>query len=527
MSTKQYPLYLVKDKGKKGIFRLLFSRMGIIILLLLVQVLFFLALFSWFSELNSWIYSISLLASIVIVFYITNTTMNYSAKITWLIFILAIPVFGSLFYAYTQSNLGHRRLTKRVTTLIEESQDMLIQDPKTLETIRQKDAGLNNLAHYLRHNGNYPIYSGSRTTYYPSGETKFEAMIEELEKAQDFIFLEYFIIEEGQMWGTILEILARKAKEGVDVRVHYDGTCAFSKVPFDYDKKVQELGIKCKIFAPISPFVSTHYNYRDHRKILVIDGKVAFNGGVNLADEYININSPFGQWKDAAIKIEGDAVASFTLMFLQLWHIDETNEIDKLDYDRFLAASQPIANPDGYIIPYGDEPLDDDKVGEMVYIDILNRATQYVDIMTPYLILDGELETAILFAAKRGVKVRLIMPGIPDKKVPYYLAKSYFNHFIKAGVEVYLYTPGFVHSKIFLSDDKIGVVGTINLDYRSLYHHFECATLLYQTESLKDITKDFEQTIPLCEKVSIESNNQRPFIEKLTGWLGKILAPLM
>lgn len=516
-------LSLVKKSGKKSIFKMIFSRLGIIGLLLVLQALFFIGLFSWFSELTPIFYPISLIFSYIIVIYIVNNRMNYSAKITWLIVIMAVPIFGALFYAYTLSNLGHRVLARRVESIIEESEEKLVQDPETLHLLEATDEGTTNLSHYLSINGNYPVYNKTKTTYFPTGESKYLALLDALEAAEKFIFLEYFIIEEGQMWGSILEVLARKAQEGLDVRVMYDGTCAFSKVPFDYDRKISELGIKCKIFAPITPFFSTHYNYRDHRKIVVIDGKVAFNGGVNLADEYINVTSPFGHWKDAAIKLEGDAVTSFTLMFLQMWHIDE----DKADFDRFLISNPIEEVNDGFVIPYSDVPLDDDKVGKMVYIDILNRARRYVHIMTPYLILDGEMETAIRFAAKRGVKVRIIMPGIPDKKIPYALAKSFYDQLLKAGVEIYEYTPGFVHSKVFVSDDEIGVVGTINLDYRSLYHHFECATLLYQTSSLVDIEADFQATLKDCHQVTIESNQDRPFHVKLTGWVVRIFATLM
>ncbi|HFI0462961.1 TPA: cardiolipin synthase [Streptococcus suis] len=524
MSKFSHPaLYLAKDRGKRSMFKILFSRIGIISLLLLLQILFFIGLFTWFTELTPIFYPISLFFSYVMVIYLVNNRMNYSAKITWLIVIMAVPIFGALFYAYTLSNVGHRKLAKKVNQVIEDTQDKLVQDPAALRLLETLDEGTTNLSHYLRINGNYPVYNQTATTYYPSGETKYQALLEALEAAQDFIFLEYFIIQEGQMWGSILEILARKASQGLDVRVLYDGTNAFTKVPFDYDKKIQALGIKCKIFAPITPFLSTHYNYRDHRKIVVIDGKVAFNGGVNLADEYININSPFGHWKDAAIKLEGDAVASFTLMFLQLWHIDEKDE----DMDRFIQKSHPALLEDGFVIPFADEPLDDDKVGKMVYIDILNRARRYVYIMTPYLILDGEMETAIRFAAKRGVKVRIIMPGIPDKKIPFALAKSFYVNLLRAGVEIYEYQPGFVHSKVFLSDDEIGVVGTINLDYRSLYHHFECATLLYRTSSLVDIHQDFQATLAACQKISLSSNQDRPLLQKLVGWVMRIFATLM
>ncbi|MBR7926978.1 cardiolipin synthase [Aerococcaceae bacterium zg-ZUI334] len=522
-SKSSRALYLVKDKGRKGIFRMLFSRIGIMLLLIFLQILFFIAAFSWFSDLSPHIYGLSILFSYVIGLYIVNNQMNYTAKLTWLAVITAFPIFGAALYAYTQSNIGHRLLVKRINQLIAKTEYLLVQQPNVMESLKQENDGVASLARYLRLNGNYPVYNQSQTTYFASGEEKFEAMLKELEKAEKFIFLEYFIIQEGEMWGRILDVLARKAKAGVEVRVMYDGTCAFTKVPIDYEERIRALGIQCKTFAPITPFLSTHYNYRDHRKILVIDGHTAFNGGVNLADEYININSPFGHWKDTAIMVKGDAVKSYTLMFLQLWSINEP----ELNFEPYLVSYPCEQEEQGYLIPYADEPLDNDKVGESVYIDILNRATDYVYIMTPYLILDGELENALTFAAKRGVDVKIILPGIPDKKIPYAIAKTHYASLLNAGIDIYEYTPGFMHAKMFISDDTTAVVGTINLDYRSLYHHFECGTYLYKVPCIKDIKRDFDQTIQQSELILYDKLRKISFTQKMTGWLLKIFAPLM
>lgn len=304
----------------------------------------------------------------------------------------------------------------------------------------------------------------------------------------------------------------------------YDGTCEFSTLPHDYPKRLKALGIKCKTFAPVTPFISTHYNYRDHRKILVIDGHTAFNGGVNLADEYINHIVKFGHWKDTAVMIKGEAVKNFTLMFLQMWNIDERVP----EFDSFLTASVSAKkNTSGYVVPYGDCPLDDDKVGERVYMDILNRAKKYVHIMSPYLILDGEMEAALKFAAERGVEVKLILPGIPDKQIPYALAKTHYASLLGSGVEIYEYTPGFVHAKVFVSDDKEAVVGTINLDYRSLYHHFECATYMYGVDCIPEIETDFQSTVAQCRAVTPVTIRHEKLMLKLTGFIMKVLAPLM
>ncbi|MBS4455830.1 cardiolipin synthase [Tuanshanicoccus lijuaniae] len=524
MKTKRSrALYLVKDKGRQSIFKMLFSRIGIMVLLIFLQVLFFIGVFSWFSDLSPQLYGLSVIFSYLIGLYIVNNQMNYTAKLTWLAVIIAVPIFGAALYAYTQSNIGHRLLVKRINLLIARTEHLLFQQPEVIESLKQEDEGVASLARYLQLNGNYPVYNQSETIYFPSGKDKLDTLLYELEKAEKFIFLEYFIIQEGEMWGRVLDVLARKANEGVEVRIMYDGTCAFTKVPIDYEDRIRALGIQCKTFAPITPFLSTHYNYRDHRKILVIDGHTAFNGGINFADEYININSSFGHWKDTAVMIKGDAVKSYTLMFLQLWSINEP----EFNFEPYLVSYPSQKKKQGFVIPYADEPLDDDKVGESVYIDILNRATDYVYIMTPYLILDGEMENALKFAAKRGIDVKIILPGIPDKKVPYAIAKTHYDSLLSAGVDIYEYTPGFIHAKMFISDDTTAVVGTINLDYRSLYHHFECATYLYKVPCIRDIKQDFEETIRQSELILYNHLRKIPLKERITGWLLKIFAPLM
>ena len=511
-------------KGQKGIIHAIFSRMGIILLLLVFQTLILLNIFEVFESFLPHIFGGTAAFIVVMTLYLLNTNMDPTAKITWLAIIMFMPIFGILLFLYTQNNPGNKMLKKRLNTLISRTKESIPQSEKVMEKLRSENASVAALAHYMHRSGCFPVYDRTSVTYFPLGEKKWEEMLRQLEEARHFIFLEYFIIDEGMMWGKVLEILARKVKEGVDVRVMYDGTCEFSTLPHDYPKRLQELGIKCKMFSPVTPFVSTHYNYRDHRKILVIDGHTAFNGGVNLADEYINRIERFGHWKDTAVMLKGEAVKSFTLMFFQMWNIDEK----KSEFDQFLAypalAPQKTA---GYVIPYGDCPLDQDKVGERVYMDILNRAQKYVHIMSPYLILDGEMETALKFAAERGVEVILILPGIPDKTAPYALAKTHYASLVESGVQIYEYTPGFVHAKVFVSDDCEAVVGTINLDYRSLYHHFECATYMYEVDCIPEIEADYQSTLQKCRKVTSESIRKEKWTTKAAGFVLKVIAPLL
>ena len=522
--NEESPGLALLEKGQRGLAHMVFSRVGIIVLLLLFQLFLVFAAFYWLNAYLPHFVILTTMFSAFMGLYLLNTDTDPSAKITWLLVILLLPAVGAPLYCYTRSNLGTRILKKRLNYLVETTENSIPQNEAVLASLRKESPGSAALAHYMHRTGCFPVYDHTEVKYYPLGEDKWADLLLALEQAEHFIFLEYFIIDEGLMWGRVLEILARKASQGVDVRVMYDGTCEFSTLPHDYPKRLQALGIKCKMFAPMTPFVSTHYNYRDHRKIAVIDGHTAFTGGVNLADEYINRRPRFGHWKDTAIRLRGEAVPSFTLMFLQMWGVNEK----ELEIDRFLAyPTQAPAEARGYVLPYGDCPLDDDKVGERVYMDILNRAEHYVYIMSPYLILDGEMETALKFAAERGVDVRLVLPGIPDKKMPWALAKTHYSTLLASGVKIYEYSPGFVHAKVFVADDKEAVVGTINLDYRSLYHHFECAAFLYDTPCISDIRADMEATMAcsvLVEKDFME--HEKPGI-KLMGFLMKAIAPLL
>ncbi len=510
-------------KSKRGILRMVFSRAGMIALLVLVEMALTFALLLYTAEAWPPIFGGTMALSLCMAFYLLNIRMDPTAKITWLIVFTLLPVFGALFFLYTRSDLGHRALRRRTARAAARGVRDLPKNSSAADAFAQAAPRAAALATYLEKSGYYPVYQGTEVTYFPSGEEKFAAMLQELEKAESFIFLEYFIIAEGEMWGQVLEVLARRAAAGVTVRVMYDGTCEFTSLSRDYPARLQKLGIACRAFAPIKPFISTHYNYRDHRKILVVDGRVAFTGGVNLADEYINRLPRFGHWKDTAIMLRGDAVASFTRMFLDMWDLDRKEE----DIAPYLSPSLPVAGAGGFVLPYADCPLDQYKVGERVYIDMLSRAERCVKIMTPYLILDGEMENAILYAAERGVAVTLILPGIPDKKMPYVLARTYFPALLAAGVKLYEYTPGFLHAKVVAVDGKEAVVGTINLDYRSFYHHFECAAYLYDPPCMADIEADFAATLEKCSPITQDTVKKERLSVRLLGALAKAIAPLL
>lgn len=523
INNKTKVLHLL-NKSKRGFFRGIFSRTTVIAVLLILQLLFLLTSFVWLDQYRLILQALERILTIAVVLYLVNGEMDAISRVTWLILVMIFPLLGSLFLIYTKLDWGYQGLKLRLNTLIDQSAVYLPDNKDILEVLKGNTSSTYHLVQYFdRSRGDFPAYQDTKVIYFPSGETFFAELKKQLLRAEKYIFLEFFIIAEGRMWGEILSILEKKVQEGVEVRVLYDGMIEFSTLSFDYTKRLEKIGIKAKAFSPISPFISTYYNYRDHRKIVVVDGEVAFTGGVNLADEYINQLERFGHWKDTAVMLEGKAVDSFLVLFLQMWSITEK----ELIVEPYLGKHEKTFLANGYVIPYGDSPLDTDKVGENVYIDILNHAKEYVYIMTPYLILDSEMEHALRFAAERGVDVRIIMPGIPDKKIPYALAKTYYNSLMQSGVKIYEYEPGFVHAKIFISDDIKAVVGTINLDYRSLYHHFECATYLYKVDAIADIYKDYQNTLKVCRLVTPEMQKERPALQKLTGMVFKALAPLL
>ncbi len=384
-------------------------------------------MFFWARDLTPYYYVISSLFAAVMVLTVVNNSMDSTAKITWLFLLMFAPVFGASFYLYHKFNWGSRAAAKSFRNCIFLSRDKITQNPEVLESLSAESPENASLLQYLNRSGCFPVFNKTYCCYFPMGEDMFISMISELRLAKKFIFMEYFIIDEGTMWGAILELLVEKAKAGVEVRVMFDGMCEFSTLSPDYPERMEKEGIRCKMFAGMTPFLSTHYNNRDHRKILVIDGETAFTGGVNLADEYINQRVRFGKWKDTGIMLKGEAARSFTLMFLVMWNVRSKD----VSFGDYLNDPFPVyPESKGYVIPYADNPIDGDKVGEHVYMDILNRANRYVHIMTPYLILDGELETALKLCSARGVDVSIILPGIPDKRLPYILAKRHFEELL-------------------------------------------------------------------------------------------------
>lgn len=508
--------------------RLIFRKKVLISLLILLQ-LTFLFLMVWLTSSHLAYLNLILNAiSLFVVLYLVYRKGNASFKLIWIILILLFPIFGGIFYLLFTFQPATRQARKKLSEIDQALKPMLAQDPSVLQHLAAEYPDMIPSVHYLTATAGFPIYQKTSALYLTPGERKFEKLIEELEKAEHYIFLEYFIIAEGIMWQTILDILIRKAAQGVDVRLMYDDLGCFLLLPAHYDRQLADLGIRCVAFNPFRPVLSTIQNNRDHRKIVIIDGHTAFTGGINLADEYINAINRFGNWKDSAIMITGDAVWNLTTMFLQLWHISQGDGLSET-FEQYKPHRYYPAGfvDDGYVLPYGDSPMDNENVGEQVYLNIINHARYYVHIMTPYLIIDEIMMDALTSAAKRGIDVRIITPYHWDKYFVHMTSRSYYQELIAAGVRIFEYTPGFVHAKVFLSDDTTATVGTTNLDFRSLFLHFECGVLLQGNSTIRTIKDDFQKTLAVCQEISLLESEDKHFLIRLFRQVLRLFAPLM
>lgn len=507
------------------LFRILFSRTMITFILLLIQILVLFGVFYYLNPYREYFVVGFYIFSAILVVYMINLNSRPEFKLAWMIPLCVFPLFGVLLYLFVMINPGAIGLKKEMKKTRMATKQYLSEQPDITAQLESEEPHFADISYYLQHTGGFPTYRNTDAVYYPSGESVFVAIKEELEKAKDFIFIEFFIISEGIMWNSILDILKKKVKEGVEVRVMYDGTCTVACLPYSYPKRLRAMGIKAKMYAPIIPFLSTHQNNRDHRKNLIVDGKVGFTGGINLADEYINERNLYGHWKDTAIKVSGDAVRSMVALFLQMWNVSEPRPWNDEHY--LDVKHEKLATAEGYIVPYGDEPTNEEDIAEDIYRDILNKARKYVHIMTPYLIVDHEMLSALCFAAKRGVDVQLVLPHVPDKTIPFLIAKTYYQTLIKAGVKIYEYKPGFIHAKSFVCDGEKAVVGSINLDYRSLYHHFECAIYIYKHRVIHDVEADFQDTIRKSILITSEEYRKVNILQRIIGRIFKIFGSLM
>lgn len=468
-------------------------------------------------------YTISISLSIVTVLLIVSLHINPAYKIAWIIIILLFPYFGVALYLLLYRAKNNSRIAEQMTSIEKDIKNILPPSDVILALLKKDHPEAYRQAYYIKNTSHYPIYNQSNCAYYSPGEVAFSLILNELNSAENFIFLEYFIIESGLFWDSILEILIQKVNKGIDVRLIYDDVGSVFRLPRNYSQYLQSQGIKCERFHPIKPFDLSKLNNRDHRKILIIDGKIAFTGGINLADEYINVVEKHGNWKDSVLSVKGDAVWSFMVMFLSTW---SNLTKSKIEYDNYQIFPIPKEDSCGLIQPFCDTPMDNECVSEAVYLNLINLATKYIYITTPYLIISNEIETALCIAAKSGIDVRIITPSIPDNKFVHMNTRTYYSHLIENGVKIFEYTPGFMHSKIFLVDDIYAVIGSINLDYRSLYLHYECGVFMYRAICIEKIKKDFDDSLAKSSQMHLEALKEISFHRKLLGMFLRIFAPL-
>lgn len=507
--------------------RAFLTRKSWVAVLSLTQIALTVALGIWLQQYAVYTYmAITAVSLIAVAILLDKDDVNPVYKLMWLLIILLLPPTGTIFYLYWGGRSRHGRKARQYSACSARANQALPDPLSSLALLPGDDVPFTRCGRYLAQYAYAPVWDNTSCRYYAWGQEFLPDYLEELQKAQQFIFLEYFILQEGKLWDQVLEILKQKAAQGVDVRVLYDGMGSLVKLPKDYDATLRSYGIQCGIFAPMrfSPNLSdyTLLNHRDHRKITVIDGNVAFSGGFNLADEYANFTHPHGVWKDTGFMLRGEAVYSYTAAFLATWdYVRHTVS----PVERFRPTCRDMA--DCVIQPFVDSPLDQENVSENAYFNILQQAQRYVYVATPYLVVDNEMLTCLRLAAKSGVDVRILTPGIPDKKFVYLVTQSFYHTLLEAGVRIFEYTPGFMHAKMFVSDDKAAIVGSANMDYRSLYLHFENCCAFYGGQMARTVRKDLEQCMAVSRECTLEEVYRTPLPKRILQIFFRIFAPLM
>lgn len=504
--------------------KLLTSKALIVAVLILLQLVALGFSITYLASFYAYLNTFLLCVSIAITIYVINRPGNSSYKIAWIILILVFPLFGGIFYLL----FGDKKMPKKVVAhnleLTKKTAGYTIRDARNMEALRKMDEDAYKQAWYLENASGYPLYTRVHATYLPIGEKYYECLLEELKKAEKYIFLEYFIIEEGIFFNSILSVLEEKVAQGVEVYLIYDDVGCVAKVPYKYDAYLRKKGIHAIAFNPLEPRLLIHMNNRDHRKICVVDGKVAFTGGINLADEYINAKVIFGHWLDSGIMVKGEIAWSFALMFIQFYNLSAKDKIK--DYEYYHVQSESYEDR-GFMLPYHDSPLDNESMGEGMHIGILSMAHQYVYIKTPYLIIDNEVLSTLILAAKMGVDVRIMLPHIPDKWYVHMVSRAYYRPLLEAGVHVLEYKKGFVHAKEFISDDKVACIGSTNMDYRSYYLHHECGVWLYDCDAILDMKNEFLKNAEECIEIDLHYFDKENVVTKLIRAILRLFAPLM
>lgn len=516
-----------KTANRNGIARMIFALLSLVLELVFIVMLFF-----WLNEYVEWINIGTRIFALLLVLVIYGQHKSESLKMPWIILILLLPVFGVMLYLLVGLSGSTHRMKRRYIELDKELLPMIPQDPNVEKALRESDPQVARIADYIRGSSGYPTYRNTDVEYFDDAAKGLDAQLSAMRTAKHYIFMEYHAIENKESFHRILEILEQKVKEGVEVRIFYDDMGSIGFINTDFIKKMRSLGIKCRVFNPFMLGLNVFLNNRDHRKITVIDGVIGFTGGYNIANEYFNITHPYGHWKDTGIRLTGDAVRSLTVTFLEMWNAAKSKgDVNDTDFSLYVEPPKDIrkyeARQNAFVVPYADSPLAGEHIGENVYMSVAESASEYAWFMTPYLILTGEMIHVLGLAAKRGVDVRIITPGIPDKKLIYSVTRSYYNALVRNGVRIYEYTPGFCHAKMSVSDDRVATCGTINLDYRSLYHHFENGCMLHNCEAVLSIRRDLEAVFTECREVTEEYRTGRNQVLRIWQLILRLFAPLL
>ena len=512
-------------RNMRNLVKFAFQRVVLVSLGLLIQlVVLLVGIFAASDVYHQLAVGMTVISWLVLLYIISASRAADAYKMAWIIPILALPVLGVFLYLLFGGKRLSQRTRQKMQTVARLTRSELRQDPVTLAALEACAPEAAVRARYLVNAAGHPVYAGGAAQYFSPVDEGFAGILDDLERAEKYIFLEYFIISPGQMWGSVLEILERKAKAGVDVRVLYDDFGCIRHLPMRYARQLRQKGIRCAVFNPYIPILTSRLNNRDHRKLLLVDGRIAYTGGFNLSDEYINRVTRFGHWKDSGLRLEGEAAWSLTVQFLTMW---KSLTGDECLFARYRPVPSPLPPQPGFLQPFSDSPLDDERVGENVYLSVIRGARKRLQIMTPYLVIDEELTHALTMAARSGVEVTILTPGIPDKWYIQTLSRAYYPELLEAGVRIFEYTPGFLHSKVFQADDETAVVGTINLDFRSLYLHYEDAVLLTRGEAVRQVAADFARTLPQCTEYTLERSRDVRAITRIFRAILRVFAPLM
>lgn len=511
----------------KHIFRLirfLFSQMVIVGILLVMQIAFLVVMTMKLSEYYVYINSVLLVISMIAVLSVVNRRGSPASKLAWVVAILAVPLLGGMFYLLVMGQRHPHSISKKQEKIAMYSRQYLPRRLLAEENLLRQSPDSKKMLSYMAEYAGATVYEDTEAQYYTSGEAMKDAMVAAIENAEKYVFLEFFIIKNGAFWREIQGLLARKAAQGVEIRLMYDGMGCLAHLSALFPRRLRKLGLKVKVFSPFAPFLSTMQNHRDHRKIVVVDGHTAFCGGINLADEYINATQPYGHWKDTGVRLKGLGVRAFAVMFLDMWALSEPTPEN---YDEYLPETPPGAQDGGFVMPYGDSPMDGEKISEYMYMRAISDAQSYLHIVSPYLIIEQAMVDAMICAAKSGIEIKLIVPARADHWYAHAVARAFYRELTLGGVKLYEYSPGFIHAKSFVWDDHSAIVGTINLDFRSLYLHYECAVWMHRCPAVVAVEEDFKATLEKCRQLLPEDTVVRNPLRRMLYSFLRIFAPLM